>query len=102
MDLPEELQLAPIFTFTSFPSGGKETYFAAGNFYGVQPYEGRYDAMNPTIFDFNKKSGSFNFLGEMPSIAGEARDAKWINYQGKEKILILAKNNQALNFLKPQ
>ena len=102
MDLPEALQLAPIFTFASNPSGNKTTYFAAGNFYGVQPYEGRYDAMNPTLFDFNKKSGSFNFLQEMPSIAGEARDAKWINYRGKEKILILAKNNQALNFLKPQ
>jgi enediyne biosynthesis protein E4 len=102
MDLPEALQLAPIFTFASFPSGNKTTYFAAGNFYGVQPYEGRYDAMNPTIFDFNKKSGSFSFIEEMPSIAGEARDAKWITYRGKEKILILAKNNQAPNFLKPQ
>ena len=97
-DLPDALQLAPVFVFAAIPSENSSLYFASGNFYGVQPFEGRYDAMNPTIFDFNKKTGSFNFLEEMPSIGGETRDAKWISYRGKEKILIVAKNNQALNF----
>ena len=50
MDLPEELQLAPVFTFVSFPYNNTNTYMAAGNFYGVLPYEGRYDAMIPTFF----------------------------------------------------
>ena len=100
-DLPEELQLAPIFSFTSFPGENAVTYIAAGNFYGVLPYEGRYDAMNPTIFNYDKKSGQFNLLSELPSIDGESRDAKWINYSGGKKILVLARNNSQLIFLKP-
>jgi hypothetical protein len=99
-DLPDALQLSPVFAFAGIPSENDNIYFGSGNFYGVQPYEGRYDAMNPVIFGYNKESDSFNFLEEMPSIAGEARDAKWINYRGKEKLLVLAKNDQALSFLK--
>jgi hypothetical protein len=98
-DLPEELQLAPIFSFTSFPEKNAVNYIAAGNFYGVLPYEGRYDAMNPTIFNYDKKSGQFIPLSELPFIDGESRDAKWINYSGK-KILVLAGNNSQLIFLK--
>jgi enediyne biosynthesis protein E4 len=97
-DLPNELQLAPIFAFERIPAKNESIYFASGNFYAVQPYEGRYDAMNPTIFDFDKKTGSFDFLEEMPSITGETRDAKWIDYGKNEKLLVVAKNNQALNF----
>jgi len=100
-DLPEELQLAPIFSFTSFPEENAVTYIAAGNFYGVLPYEGRYDAMNPTIFNYDKKSGQFTPISELPAIDGESRDAKWINYSGGKKILVLARNNSQLIFLKP-
>ncbi len=100
-DLPDELQLAPIFSFASLPEESALTYIAAGNFYGVLPYEGRYDAMNPTIFNYDKKSGQFSPLSELPSIDGEFRDAKWINYSGGKKILVLARNNGQLVFLKP-
>ena len=100
-DMPEELQVAPIFTFTTFPFGKKEAYLAAGNFYGVLPYEGRYDAMIPSFFSYDKKSAQFNILSVLPEIDGEVRDAKWINYKDGKKILILAKNNDQLIFLKP-
>src|SRR6185369_13830347 len=76
--LPGELQLAPIFSFTSFPGGNGAPYISGGNFYGGLPYEGRYDAMSPTIFDYDKKSGKFITLSELPSLPGEFRDAKWI------------------------
>jgi enediyne biosynthesis protein E4 len=97
MDLPQELQFAPIFTFASF----NNNYLACGNFYNVIPYEGRYDALQPTFYSFNKKLGSFQYDSELASITGEARDAKWINYAGGRKILIIARNNQPLIFLKP-
>ena len=100
-DLPEKLQLAPIFSFTDVPFGKGLNYFAIGNFYGVVPYEGRYDAMNPTIFDYDKKSKKFTNITELPKSDGEFRDAKWINYVGGLKILILAKNNGQLIFLMP-
>jgi enediyne biosynthesis protein E4 len=102
-DLPENLQLAPIFSFASFPNGrNKQAYLAAGNFYGVLPYEGRYDALNPTFFDFDKNSNHIQYLSELSEIEGECRDAKWINYAGGGKILVLARNNDQLIFLKPK
>ena len=73
---------------------------AAGNFYGVIPYEGRYDALQPTFFSYQKDKTSFPMKHNL-LITGEARDAKWINYAEGEKILVLARNNQPLVFLKP-
>jgi len=100
-DLPEALQLAPIFAFTTFPYGNTQALFAAGNFYGVTPYEGRYDALNPTFFGYDKYSNAIHYLSELPAVQGECRDAKWINYAGGGKILVLAMNNGPLIFLKP-
>lgn len=99
-DLPEALQLAPVFSFASFPNGIATTYFAAGNFYGVFPYEGRYDVLYPSFFNYDKKSAQFNFLTKISAQDGEVRDAKWINYAGK-KTLLIARNNSQLIFLKP-
>ncbi len=56
MDLPDELQLAPIFSFAPSLSMIKKHYIAAGNFYGVIPYEGRYDALYPTVFSLIKNN----------------------------------------------
>jgi hypothetical protein len=100
-DLPEALQLAPIFAFTTFPYDNTRAFFAAGNFYGVTPYEGRYDALNPTFFDYDKRSNAIHYLSELPAVNGECRDAKWVNYAGGGKILVLAMNNGPLVFLRP-
>jgi hypothetical protein len=98
-ELPDELQLAPLFAFTSFPYDSSNTYFSAGNFYGVLPYEGRYDAMIPTFFSYH--NAQFNVQSNLPFIDGEVRDAKWINYSGGKKVLVIARNNDQLIFLKP-
>jgi hypothetical protein len=100
IDLPQELQLAPIFSFTPFDNKTND-YLAAGNFYNVIPYEGRYDALQPTFFSYNKNQGTFQYDSELASVTGQARDAKWINYAGGGKILIIARNNEPLIFLKP-
>jgi hypothetical protein len=104
-DLPEELQLAPIFTFTAFPAGSAagsaQAIFAAGNFYGTLPYEGRYDALNPSFFSYDGGSGKLRYLSQLPAINGECRDAKWVNRPGGGKVLVLAVNNGPLVFLKP-
>ena len=101
MDLPEELQLAPVMAFAS---GSKQTgtFLGVGNFYGVTPYEGRYDALYPTLFSFDKDKKVFNELYNFGDINGEMRDAKWLNYAGGGKILVLARNNNTLIFLKPK
>lgn len=94
-DLPDALQLAPIMCF----AGNENSFFAGGNFYGTIPYEGRYDAMFPTAFTFNKNEAVIN--ANMPALRTEARDAKWIKMADGSNVLILASNNGVLHFLKP-
>jgi enediyne biosynthesis protein E4 len=100
-DLPDELQLAPIMTFGQFDPAKPNLYWAAGNFYGVIPYEGRYDALQPTGFSYDRATSSFKKIYSLPGANGEARDIKWINYTGNKKIMMLARNNKDLLFLKP-
>jgi len=101
--LPDELQLAPVFAFASVPAlaNTKKFYLAAGNFYGVQPYEGRYDAMNPTLFGYDPSSGGLSYRAQASVAPGEVRDAKWINRADGTKVLVLAVNNGPLVFLRP-
>jgi hypothetical protein len=65
------------------------------------PYEGRYDALQPTIFSFNKNQNNFSKEGLLPEMDGEVRDVKWIRGAGGQKILVMAKNNSGLVFLQP-
>lgn len=99
LQLPHELQLAPVFSFTPLSDNKPGLFLAGGNFYGVTPYEGRYDALLPTAFSFNKETSEFNVVATLPSVAGEIRDQKWINYKG-DKWLIVARNNDSIMFLK--
>ena len=62
------------------------------------PYEGRYDALLPTAFSYSKTSNSFQVTGNLPSVEGEVRDAKWINYGNGKKVLVVARNNNELLF----
>jgi enediyne biosynthesis protein E4 len=97
-DLPDELQLAPLFSF--LPVAAPGNYLAAGNFYGVIPYEGRYDAQQPTIFSYNKPGNGFSTATSLPEVKGEVRDAEWIRCAGGKRILVLARNNERLLFFR--
>jgi hypothetical protein len=98
--LPAELQLAPVFVFAPYTPGENKSFLAGGNFYGVTPYEGRYDALQPTAFSFNKSNNTFNTIANIPLLDGELRDAKWIKAAGNTEILVLARNNSDLLFYK--
>ena len=95
--LPDVLQEAPVF---SFAPAGNDNFIASGNFYGVIPYEGRYDALLPTLFSYNKTAGNFQTGYQVTDFSGEARDAKWIRTAGGGKTLVLARNNASLLFYK--
>ena len=97
MDLPAEAQLAPVFSFTPL----NNSYLVTGNFYGVIPYEGRYDALLPTVIAFDKTTSQFNVTSQINSLQQEFRDAKWLNYINGTKLLVLTVNNGPLIFLKP-
>jgi hypothetical protein len=107
MDLPDDLQLAPIFSFAPIPDQKQPTYCAGGNFYGVIPYEGKYDALFPTVFSLagSASSGSSN-PGAPPSILpearGEVRDIKWLKGPNGKKIMVIARNNDSLLFYTPK
>ena len=96
MVLPDELQLAPIFTFTQLPSSAG--WLAAGNFYGTIPYEGIYDALLPTAFRFS--NNSIVKVANIPFVSGEVRDAKWIKNKNGGQVLVLALNDAPPLFLK--
>jgi len=100
IDLPEELQMAPIMSFATY-NDEAQTFLAVGNFYGVTPYEGRYDALLPTIFSFNKGKPVIDNKIDLLNVNGEMRDAKWLNAANGNKLLMLARNNDSLVFLKP-
>jgi len=92
-EMPEEMQLAPLFCFVGLDGG----WLAGGNFYGVQPYEGRYDAMDPSVFGYDKR---LVFDRSLPGIGGECRDAKWVRVGDGKRLLVLARNNEGLVFLR--
>ena len=83
----------------SFANNGN-SFIAAGNFYGTVPYEGRYDAMFPTIFLFNKNNQQFTTNSILSPLRTEARDTKWIKLANGTNALIIAGNNEPLHFLK--
>ncbi len=84
-DLPDDVQLAPVFAFAPLSYQNSTGYLAAGNFYGVVPYEGRYDALFPTLFSVAKNNSPFKPASLLPELSGEFRDAKWLNVAGGKR-----------------
>jgi enediyne biosynthesis protein E4 len=97
-DLPPELQLAPLFSFQRLAN--TNSFIAGGNFFGVIPYEGRYDASSLLFFKTDE-TGSVKQT-KVLDIKGEVRDLKWLNTIKHGKVLIMAKNNNDLQFYKPE
>lgn len=96
-DLPGEEQQAPVFSFVQLPDN---RYMAAGNFYGVRPYEGKYDALFPSVFSFDKSKSRFDPGEILPDVKGEVRDLKLLHTAKNGDILVLARNNDSLRFFK--
>jgi hypothetical protein len=99
-ELPLALQLAPIFSFVGASPGNNNEIIGSGNFYGTIPYEGRYDALRPTSFVYNKQDSCFVSKTSLPVLDGEVRDAKWIKIANGENMLVLARNNMPLLFFR--
>ncbi len=106
MDLPDQLQLAPVFSFSSIPDQAKPTFCAGGNFYGVIPYEGKYDALFPTVFSLIPDASASSAVPSagaaapsiLPDARGEVRDIKWLKGPNGRKIMVIARNNDSLLF----
>ncbi|WP_157579259.1 VCBS repeat-containing protein [Spirosoma montaniterrae] len=89
--LPNALQTAPIFCFAPLEKG---LMLAGGNFYDVLPYEGRYDALPPTLF-----SPQTGLVRNYLPLSGQLRDAKRIRLANGQYALLLAFNNGPLRLV---
>lgn len=96
-DLPAELQLAPLMRFSPFGPPAQKRFIAGGNFYGVLPYEGRYDAMLPVIFQGDARKG-ITVAGVLPGYTSEIRDLQWVKSKEARQQLVIASNNGPLRF----
>ncbi len=89
MPLPLRQQLAPVLDAVSL---GDNKMFVVGNFYGVMPFEGRYDALFPSIVNFSDGKLQSANLSNDQLVRGEFRKARKIRI-GNRNAVILAQNN---------
>jgi hypothetical protein len=100
--LPGSLQWSPIFgfLFRDINKDGKLDIIAVGNFYGVLPYEGRYDASCGTVL-LNNGNNRFKIANPKETgflVVGEMRDIKALrSVNGKIRIAV-ARNNDTVKF----
>jgi len=101
--LPARAQFSPIYTIlvTDINNDGKKDLFLGGNFYGVKPEVGRYDANYGVTF-LGGQNRRFTYLPPVQSglfITGEVRDAAAIDTKNGRQIIV-ARNNDALQIFK--
>ena len=100
--LPPQVQWSPLFAFcsTDIDQDGATDIITAGNFYGVSPFEGRYDADYGNVL-LNKKNGSFKIPGSLLTglmLDGEVRDIKIMKTIKDGSIMAFARNNKSIQF----
>jgi enediyne biosynthesis protein E4 len=101
--LPVRAQFAPVFSIlvTDLNNDGIKDLFLGGNFYGLKPEVGRYDANYGVTFLGTPKYG-FQYLPPANSglfITGEVRDISTIDTKNGKQIIV-ARNNDALQLFK--
>lgn len=101
--LPQIAQIAPVFGIlvTDLNGDGIKDIFLGGNFYGVKPELGRYDASYGITF-LRDAQNHFNYVKPSESglfIKGQVRDVKEIK-TGKGNYILMARNNDSLQIFK--
>ncbi|BAU53826.1 VCBS repeat-containing protein [Mucilaginibacter gotjawali] len=101
--LPVRAQFSPVFSIlaTDINNDGITDLFLGGNFYGLKPEVGRYDASYGTTLLGNAKHG-FDYLSPANTglfIKGEVRDISRIKTKSGTAIIV-ARNNDALQLFK--
>lgn len=92
-------QISPVYGIlvTDLNGDGIKDIFLGGNFYGLKPEVGRFDASYGVTLIGNKKQ-QFSYISPSSSglfVKGEVRDAQLINTK-KDNYIIIARNNEAL------
>jgi hypothetical protein len=100
---PDGAQVSPVFSFCAddVNSDGIPDIITGENFYGVTPYEGRYDAGWGDIL-LGERDGSFKWISPVKSgwlVRGEVRDIKKLK-TAAGFIYAVARNNDSLIFFR--
>ncbi|MEO6837408.1 MAG: VCBS repeat-containing protein [Ginsengibacter sp.] len=101
--LPEMAQISPVFGIlvTDLNGDGIKDIFLGGNFYGLKPEVGRFDASYGVTL-LGDKQNHFNYIRPAKSglfVRGEVRDVNEIPTQNGNYIL-MARNNDSLQIFK--
>ena len=102
--LPAEAQLAPVFASVAedFDGDGRTDLLLGGNFYGVTPMYGRYDASHGQLLR-GSVDGRFTAVDMQSSglaIQGEIRRMKALRGPNGERLIAVARNNDKLVILR--
>ncbi|MEP7145268.1 MAG: hypothetical protein ABI707_20455, partial [Ferruginibacter sp.] len=102
--MPDPIQWFPVFAWcvADFNGDGKKDVLAAGNFYGVTPYEGRYDAgYGQVLINKNKSWATLSPLESGLKLEGEIRSVQRLRTKNKQWIYLVARNNDKLMVFEP-
>ncbi len=102
--LPKEAQFSPVYAILvdDFDEDGRQDILLAGNFFGLKPELGRYDA-SYGVFYHGLPNGEWRYGSPENSgffYKGEARDLGRIKSIAGQKLILLARNNDSLLLFK--
>ena len=102
--LPAEAQFAPVFASLAgdFDGDGKTDVIVAGNFFGVTPAEGRYDASYGLLLhgDGTGRFAPVDMESSGLAIDGQVRRLAFLRSAKYGRVIVVAKNNDLMNFLR--
>ncbi len=101
--LPTEAQFAPIYAVLAddFDGDGNTDLLAAGNFYGVKPIRGRYDASYGLLMRGDGQ-GRFHPVDIDTSglmIEGQVREMRFLERANGDRLIVVARNDDSLQVL---
>ena len=98
--LPTEAQFSPVYAIIvkDFDSDGSKDLLLAGNFYGIKPQLGRYDASYGTLLTGDGTGGftTVPIRNSGLSLTGQVRDMVSLTYGNKREVIIIAKNDDQI------